>query len=222
MCFGYSTYNRRFDYDSGSDTWEVGGTAMSQGIAWFEGNLEVGSGTYYSTFIATGNISTAGSHRNYASNYVGYSGSAEGINHAPRGICTNGISVYVPAQLCVDGAYNPEGSGGLGNYAYMAGSVQEDDAYYGGNIELGASTNARGSVLAGNEFHSGGSTTIHGYIAAWGGGDITFNSMGGSTTIEVEYIPPTYTPGDGTELYEPGRGGGAIEANVRVLWTRYL
>ena len=224
LCWGYSDWNTCFSYAANTKTWTINGISIAQGIAWFEGNVSIGNGTYYNTFIATGNISTAGSHRNYAPNYAGYSGTADGAIYAPKGICSNAISPHYPTQLCKpDSTYNPDGSGGIGNYAFMAGSVQNGN-YVGGNIALGSSTISYGNVLAGNEFNSGGSTTIYGYITALGGGAVTYNSMGGSTTIIVNQLPPTYIPIGGTSIggCTGNNCGGGTKLSTRVLWTRYL
>jgi hypothetical protein len=218
LCFGYSTYNNCITYNAGTSTWSLGGTSLSQGITWFEGNINVGNGVYYNTFIATGNITTSGGLINYAPNYAGYSGAVDGVTYAPRGVCSNGMSVYVPAQLCnEDSTYNPEGSGGMGNYAFMAGGIVAGN-YSGGNITLGSSNQSYGNILAGNDFASGGSTVINGFITALAGGVGTLNVMGGSTTINLDVLPPSYTP------TTPGTGGEDEEAtiSVQLLWTRYL
>lgn len=232
VCKGYSTSNNCFAYNTNSRTWSVNGVSAAQGVAWFEGNLEVGNGVYYNTFIASGNITTAGSTKVYAPNYAGYSGRVAGVQYAPTGICENvHFPLLYPADLCdrAHQQYVESGIGGLGNYAMMAGSRSDDRFddlanYVGGNITVGASVELFGSVQAGNEFTSGGSTTVHGYVAALALGTARQNSMGGSTTFDLRNLPKTLNPG-GAKPVEPGGGGkdpGSTDAQVRVKWSRYL
>lgn len=160
--------------------------SIAPGVAWFDGNLEVGNGTYYNTFIATGygsktdSIITSGSHTTYAPNYAGYSGSVSGTQYAPQGVCNSTyFSGLIPTQFCNSSTqtYTPQT---IGNFAFKAGSCTGNCySYTGGNIKTGASSNIYGNVLAGNEFNSGGSTTIAGHITALAQGNRTYNSMGG-------------------------------------------
>ena len=224
ICKGYSDNNGCFSYNA-STGWTVVGTSMAPGVAWFEGNLEVASGTYYNTFIATGNITTSGNHVTYAPNYAGYNGKADGKadgeTYAPQGVCTNSQFPSIrPRQFCnADGSYL---SVEPGDYAFMAGSRADDDfddiaSYQGGNITLGHSSNVYGNVRAGNEFSSGGSTTIHGFVSALALGSKVANSLGGSTTFDLRNLPKTFKlqgPGGSEEAGGPG--------GVRLKWSRYL
>lgn len=232
VCKGYSTSNNCFSYDAKSQTWSINGVSAAQGVAWFQGNLVVGNGVYYNTFIASGNISTSGSTKVYAPNYAGYSGLAKGVQYAPTGICDNvHFPLLYPLDICNKNTheYLPSGLGGLGNYSMMAGSRLDqhyDDlsGYIGGNIAVGASVELFGSVKAGNEFTSGGSTTVHGYATALALGQVHYNSMGGSTTFDLRKLPPTMQPGGETPS-QPSDGGGSstnTEAQIRVKWSRYL
>lgn len=232
VCKGYSTSNNCFSYDAKSQTWSINGVSAAQGVAWFQGNLVVGNGVYYNTFIASGNISTSGSTKVYAPNYAGYSGLAKGVQYAPTGICDNvHFQLLYPLDICNKNTheYLPSGLGGLGNYSMMAGSRLDqhyDDlsGYIGGNIAVGASVELFGSVKAGNEFTSGGSTTVHGYATALALGQVHYNSMGGSTTFDLRKLPPTMQPGGETPS-QPSDGGGSstnTEAQIRVKWSRYL
>jgi hypothetical protein len=222
ICQGYSAYNSCFSYSNGS--WTINGTSMAPGIAWFQGNLNLGSGTYYGTFIATGNIATSGQNVTYALNYAGYSGTVAGVQYAPTGICTNSYfpNLY-PTQFCTTSTqtYNASADGGVGNFAFMAGSWTGTytglSSYVGGNISLGASSVIHGNVKAGNEFTSGGSTTVNGAITALALGAAVENSMGGSTTINLSNLPPTFTVTDGSN------GGGTPSSNsIKIQWVRYL
>ena len=224
ICKGYSDYNGCFSYNA-STGWTVVGTSMAPGVAWFEGNLEVATGTYYNTFIATGNIKTSGQHVTYAPNYAGYNGKADGKadgeTYAPQGVCTNSQFPSIrPSQFCnADGSYL---SVEPGDYAFMAGSRADDDfddiaSYQGGNITLGSFSNVYGNVRAGNEFSSGGSTTIHGFVSALALGSKVANSLGGSTTFDLRNLPKTFKlqgPGGSEEAGGPG--------GVRLKWSRYL
>lgn len=231
LCKGYSEYNSCFAFNSKTQTWSINGTSAAPGIAWFQGNLEVGNGVYYNTFIASSNITTAGGTSVYAPNYAGYSGRVGGVQYAPTGVCENSYfpGLY-PTDLCDKAAakYLQTGLEGLGNYAMLAGSRSDENyadlaSYVGGNITLGSSAYIYGSVKAGNEFTSGGSTTVHGYVTALAQGTAAKNSMGGSTTFDLRNLPKTMDPGGG-KPGTPGTGGESTDPNaqVQVQWSRYL
>lgn len=218
ICKAYSTYNKCFAYSNG--TWTIDGQSLGQGIAWFQGNLHVATGTYYNTFIATGNITTGGSLNLYAPTFAGYNGTVGGKQYSPTGICVNSnFPLLAPTQFCSGGTFNYEAANGIGHFAMMAGSCTNDSCspYTGGNITLGASNNIRGSIKAGNQFSSGGSTTVHGYISALAQGENTQNSMGGSTTIKLDELPPGYDPRGANST-----PGGSEEKYIQVRWSRYL
>lgn len=219
ICKGYSEYNNCFSYSN--NKWTINGVSAAPGVMWFEGNLEVGNGTYYNTFIATGfgtgdTIVTSGSHVTYAPNYAGYSGRVDGEQFAPTGICQNANFAIYPTQFCnkATTTYIPQP---IGNYAFKAGSGSTN--YVGGNIKTGSSSDIFGNILAGNEFNSGGSTTVHGYISALAQGSKTYNSMGGSTSIDLRKLPNTYNT---TSTTTPGTSGSAGSKKVVILWSRYL
>lgn len=226
ICQGYSESNNCFGYNNGQ--WTIVGKSMAPGVVWFQGNLEVGTGIYYNTFIATGNITTSGQHETFAPNFAGYDGTSGGTRYTPTGICVNSnFPALVPLQLCDTGQnkYLHDADGGIGNYAFMAGSRADDDyanmaSYVGGNITLGSSSTVHGSVKAGNEFTSGGSTTLQGYVTALALGVKVFNSMGGSTTFDLRQLPPTFTAG-GQNADTGGTGGSGGAASVQIRWARY-
>lgn len=222
ICEGYSPYNNCLSYNNGQ--WGINGHSLAPGILWFEGNLDIGNGQYYGSMIATGNITTSGDAAVYAPNYAGYDGQARVGNQtqvfAPTGMCKNSyFPNKAPSNLCKDGALVNTYANGLGNYALMAGSCTAGDCarYTGGNIALGASNKIHGNVLAGNVFTSGGSTTVNGYITSLGLGNASNNSQGGSTTIDVSHLPPSFTPHSGP-LSPPSTDTRFIE----VRWSRYL
>lgn len=227
VCSGQSEWNKCFDYKDG--TWTIDGKSMAQGVVWFEGDLNLKSGNYFNTFIATGDIQTSGSHQTTAPNYAGFSKR----NDLAHGMCADLVFPgYYPTQLCQAGNYNYDADGGLGNYALMAGSCEPNYSvscrYVGGNITTGGSSVIRGAIKAGNEFVSGGSTTTRGYISALGlGAQRTNSSMGGSTQIDLTDLPSGYDPSGGAG---DGGGGGSVgdgddesgSGRARILWSRYL
>lgn len=227
LCKGQSAYNGCFAY--GPNGWKIDGQGMAPGVAWFAGDLEVGTGSYFNTFIATGNIKTSGSHTTYAPNYVGYDGqqaTASGVPVSlPQGVCQHSDFPQLrPAQFCTP----PDVYTALdvGNYAFMAGSRADEDGqnlhgYQGGDITQGASSKVHGNVKAGNQFISGGSTAIHGYASALALGVSAQNAMGGSTTFDLRKLPATFTPGNpGTPPEEEG-GNGSSGGAMQMQWSRY-
>lgn len=205
-------------YDASAQRWYVGNdmNAIRSGVVWFSGNLDAGNGTYYNTFIATGSITTSGSHVVYAPNYVGYAG-----------VCTlsDATRVNYPSNFCNIGStsYDSSAAAGLGSYAYMAGSFSgstyDASSYVGGNVTLGSSNNVFGYVLAGNAFTSTGSSTIKGYISAQGLGvanaaqTTKFSTLGASTKIDATSLPSTLTTTTTT---------GSGNATVALKYARYL
>ena len=221
ICKGQSEYNNCFTY-SASTGWKIDGKSMAPGIAWFQGDLEVSNGTYFNTFVATGNIKTSGSHKTYAPNYAGYNGQADGKTYAPQGICSNSdFPALKPQTFCAGANYKPEATG---NYALMAGNRTDgnwDDltGYQGGTITVGASSEIFGDIRAGNEFQSGGDTIIHGYVSALALGVKVINSLGGSTKFDLRDLPKTFSPGGSAS--QPS-GGGTPAGSVQMKWSRYL
>lgn len=220
ICQGYSSNNTCFTHGTadGIDTWKIAGTSLTTGAYWFEGDLEVGTGVYFNTFIASGDISTSGQNVTKSPNSAGYgpvcaNSPTDGVPQNP-----NFAGLY-PTNFCnvADGELTLDS---LGNIAMLAGGYK-NGVFSGGNITLGANTKTYGTVIAGNLFNSNGNTTIYGYVAAAGQavtGDS--NSLGGSTTLDLTALPSTYTP---DEL--PCVGECTPESAIgqaRVLWTRYL
>lgn len=222
LCQGYSRYNGCLTYANG--TWTLNGTSLARGVAWFDGNLAVGNGTYVNTFIATGNIATSGSHRTLAPNYAGYA--AVCANATPPGTqlaANRDFAALVPTSLCdvQAGAMVPTA---LANAAYVAGGYRAGGGFVGGNIDLGASTRADGSVLAGNLITTGGSTTVSGALLAAGqGSDGAAAQMGGSTSLDLDTGAAGYDPGavpcEMAECESDDTPAG--EASAQILWTRY-
>lgn len=227
ICQGYSANNACFAHSGGK--WTINGTSLARGIAWFDGDLEVGNGTYVNTFLATGNLKTSGSHRTLSPNYAGHAAVCRNAAPAGTGLSVNSdFAALVPTNLC-DTAKGVMTGEPLGNIAYLAGGQRSGSGgFTGGDIDLGASTRADGAVMAGNLLRTGGSTTINGRIVSAaqraGAGDAV--KMGGSTTMDL---------GSGSDDYEPGAipcmvdcdaeapPGEAAEGNVAsIQWSRYL
>lgn len=230
ICEGFSAQNTCFNYDKNKRLWSINGKSMAPGVAWFEGSLNVGSGTYYNSFVVTENVTTSGSDVIYAPNFAGFNGTADGKKYAPTGICKNSsFPDLYPKQFCdmTNQKYLQDALSGLGNFVFIAGSftgTYDKSTYLGGNISTGASTELFGSVKAGNEFTSAGDTTIHGYITALALGMKVNNAMTARTTIKLKGLPPTYSPSGGNSTSgggAPGTGGGGT-SGISILWSRYL
>ena len=226
ICQGYSAYNACLAWKRGK--WTINGASLARGVAWFDGDLEVGTGTYINTFLATGNINTSGNHRTLAPNYAGYAAVCTNAQVAGTGLRVNpDFATLVPTNLCnvADGRMSGEP---LGNVAYLAGGLQPGGGYVGGDIELGASTRTDGAVMAGNLLGTGGNTTVNGRIVsaaqrAGAGEEVT---MRGSTTMDLGSGSDDYDPSAPIPCVvdcEPETPPEAVEGNAAtVLWSRYL
>lgn len=210
ICEGYSDSNSCFDYSGG--TWSINGKTMAPGVVWFKGNLSAGVGTYYNSFIATGNIATAGANITKAVNYAG-PGSA---NPRVEGVCVNTrFDTLYPLNYCTGTGGATFVSNPPGNIVFAAGSA-EGSTYVGGRIDLTASNDVYGDVLAGDLIVTGGSTTVHGVVLATRQGSNVGNSgFGASTRIDLTGLPSTFHPGD------DGLQGPATAASAKLLWSRY-
>ncbi len=214
-------------YNAANDRWVLNGTSLAPGIAYFEGNVELGSGDFYNTVLATKNITTSGSFKIYAPNFAGYSGYTGKTKTIETGICNNKYFKTIPTQFCkADGTYNYSAASGIGNYALMAGSCADSeggcspDNYVGGNIATGSSANVFGAVKAGNHFSSSGNTTVHGYITALGQQGGAPHSLGAKTTVDLSDLPPGYDPSGGRSV--PGEGEPGTAGGMDIRWSRYL
>jgi hypothetical protein len=223
ICQGFSPQNACFSYSSGK--WTVTGQSMARGIAWFNGDLQLGSGAYVNTFIATGSIGTEGAHRTLSPNYAGFGVTCR--NAVPPGVSQSvnpDFASLVPTNLC-NVAQGRMVDSPLANIAYLAGGYLPSGAYAGGNITLGASTRADGSVLAGNVLNTGGSTTISGAILAGGAGGTQQVAMGGSTTLNLTGGSANYDPGVlpcGIVTCAPTTPSApGTPRRTTVLWSRY-
>lgn len=202
-----TTYDNACITTSGTN-WTVGGqsnTVLAPGIAFFKGNLTLNSGNYYNTFIATGNISTAGSLATTSVNYAAQT--------AASNICANtNFSTLYPTSLCSgSGVYTAIE---LGNVALLAGSYTAG-VFSGGHVDIGASNVITGNIVAGDYLTTGGSSTIYGVAtAAYEAGGSQANVFSASTTFnQSKTVPWTGTPG----CY----GCSASPPTAQVLFAHY-
>ncbi|KUM04610.1 hypothetical protein KIF53_14690 [Chromobacterium subtsugae] len=200
ICKGHSPQNDCFA-GSRPGHWKLDGQTMAPGVLWFDGDLEVGSGVYHNSFLSSGDIATSGQHVSYAVNYAG-----------AVGICRNSdFPALYPEDDCRQGLFKGRP---IGNAALLAGGYSAG-RYQGGNITLGASSQIHGNVWAGNMLFSGGSTTIHGYVAAALQGAASAaepHRWGASTTIDLRDLPETFQPGS-----QPGDPGSSGKRGVEAL-----
>ncbi|TIC79591.1 DUF342 domain-containing protein [Crenobacter intestini] len=203
LCQGFSDWNRCLEVDS-KGNWVLNGESLAPGLAWFDGNLQAGNGTYYNSFFASGDILNKDRHLVYALNYIGYAG-----------VCANAAYPgQYPTDYCNTHTQQLLGQTS-GNIAYLAGHYQ-DSRYIGGNITLGSSNTVHGNVMAGNRLNSGGSTVIKGYVTVASQGAASSNNWGGSTTIDLTNLPDSFKPGQPGEGEQP-EGGGSNSAAYRAL-----
>lgn len=212
-----------FSYTAASKTWSLSRTTMAPGVAWFEGSLEVSNGTYFNTFIATGDISTKGNSTSYAVNYAGYAGVCANQTSNGRASVARFAGMY-PLDYCNTSTSSMTYQA-LGNAVFIAGGYK-NGAFQGGNISLGSSNEVFGSVIAGNQLQTGGSTTVHGQVYTAAQGTTTTNDFKGSLTIDVSHLPANTTFKD-NEIKCMGDcattgGGTGTPASARVYWSRYL
>jgi hypothetical protein len=202
ICSGYSEYNSCFSYSGGK--WTVAGTTMAPGVLWFDGDVEAGSGTYYNSWIATGNINTGGTNSTYAVNYAGY---AKTCNNPT-------FPLLAPTNFCKASDTSKLQPVSAGNIGFGAGGFV-GSVYKGGKVNLSASNDVYGSVLAGDDLTTSGSTVVHGYVSAANLASVpTGSSLGASTSIDLRNLPSGF---------EPGNTEAVVSAplSATLLWSRY-
>jgi len=211
---GFSTWNTLITYNIGANQWQLSGSSLAPGVAFFNGDVSVTNGTFYNTFLSTGNVTLSGSATVYSVNYAGYSN-----------VCVNANYPNYPTQLCNSGSSSYV-SNPIGNIAVLAGSYLTNGNYNGGNINMtNGGTTVYGDLVAGNILQTSGSTTINGYVDAadlGGGGASTLNN---STTINLNNLPSTYNPYDGINLIYSTTGTNnqtTATPQCLVVSARYL
>lgn len=216
---------------SNNGKWTMNGVSHAPGVVFFEGDLDIGSGTYTNTFIATGNIHVMSSGNSvFSLNYAGFSGVTENYKTA-MGVCDNDEYSAKPADFCQGGSYNYDAFQGIGNYALLAGSCPEAgcitdsdgkiSGYIGGDIKI--ENSVYGIIKAGNYISTGGATKIYGTI----------------TSLAQSSAPSNHALGNSTEFFirEPNNSGynplqckdectpppsASADIETKVLWSRYL
>ena len=222
ICNGFTIQNACFTYAPLTDKWEIRGHNMAPGVVWFKGNVDIGTGFYYNTFVASGNITSSGSLTVKALNQAGYGPVCN--NEFADNQTTDFYGLY-PTNFCNIGTQTLIPNS-LGNIALLAGGYNPADntdstntVYSGGYVNLTAGNRIYGTVLAGNLLGTSGSTYIYGYVSAAGlrNLDVEENTMGGSTTIDLTGVPAGSDPG-----LVPDMSGVTAESSSVVLWSRYL
>ncbi|MBW5414423.1 FapA family protein [Pseudomonas sp. MAG002Y] len=231
LCQGETSFNGCITYQQG--TWYLGGRTLAPGVLWFKGNLDAGSGVYYNSMIATGNIRTSGRNKTVAVNYAGYGPVCTAVARQEDGLAiSNDLKGLFPRNLC-DTAAGTYKLSAEGNLAFLAGSY-EGGSFVGGTITLGSNldlfvNDVYGSVVAGNNVVTNSTTRVHGTLTSASQGGAT-QQMGGTTTIDTSGWPATYSPEQAPGNTPAGTGGmtngsmydGRPGPTVEMVWTRYL
>lgn len=202
ICKGNSDYNSCFSYSGGK--WSLAGMTMAPGVLWFDGSVQAGSGTYYNSFISNADINTAGDNSTYAVNYAGYAKT-----------CSNtDFPGLAPTNFCKAGDTTKLQPVAAGNIAFGAGGYVGSN-YSGGKINLSASNHVYGSVLAGDDLTTSGSTVVHGYVSAANLASVpTGSSLGASTSIDLRNLPSGFDPGNTAAVV-------SAPLSATLLWSRY-
>ncbi|BCD96703.1 hypothetical protein [Marinagarivorans cellulosilyticus] len=226
LCYGFSVSDACLSYDSTEDRWTFNGKSFAPGIIWLDGNLTLDNGFYYNTFLATGNIDTAGGMKTSASNFASFASTCE-LDYPENKNTTGDFDELYPVNLCnISGSamhYNP-----IGNIALASGGTPPGESTYaGGIINLGSSNEINGTLLAGENLITHGSTTVRGYITAASESGkkpgLDNNTLGGSTTIDLENLPEGYDPStvppmEPVDPDDDSQGKGFS----KIIWARYL
>lgn len=213
----------------------IKGVTLVPGVVWFNGDLTIKNGTYYNTFISTGNFKTEGATISYALNYAAAYKASSADTVRKNAVCKMQYSGYAdavtafanqyPTNYCLDGVYVPNAVGNIGilagGYNTADDTVAGKTSYSGGYIYLGASNHIYGTIVSGDLLETGGATYVYGYVSAAGLKIVedAENVMGGSTTINLKDLPDGYDP---SVIPDMSGGGAGVTAESKVLWTRYL
>jgi len=227
LCQGFSESNGCFSYNSSQNKWTLSAQSIAPGVAWFDGNLQLQNGVYLNTFLSTGDIGTGGSLKVFSPNYAGYTPvCTDARTAAPYSLTVDHrLTGLAPTDLCQGGAYVPAP---LANVALMAGGYDASGTYVGGDIEVGASNEIYGSVVAGNLLDTSGSSKIVGAVQVArlrADSASSETRWSGSTTIDLSNLPSTFSPIQvpcmtnpaGAGCTAPGGAGG-----IQIRWTRYI
>ena len=214
---GYSSQNEALTYDPSTQTFTFAGTSMAQGVDWFNGNIQLSVGTFYNTFLATGNIAaSSGTITVTAPNWAGYGPICQNATSGNYMPVTDFSGLY-PTQFCnkTTGKYI---SSAIGNLTFMAGSYV-NGVYKGGDVTMTDGNTSYGNIVAGDAFSTSGSTTIQGTIVASGLGGGTSHSFSGATAINQGGAPATFS--DTTIICSSTCSSSSSTSSVKTYWTRY-
>lgn len=231
LCFGQSLYNTCISYSSSNNTFDVSPNQTAPGVMFFDGNVRLSNGHSITTILASGDISTAGSFEHWAANRGAYdkvcAANADHAKNSVRSRYTEAYSNHYPTNLC-DVSNSVYTAIATANIGLAAGGINPDESvnptgsFTGGDIDLGASTDIEGAVLAGNILTTNGNVSITGLVSTAGSGDSSSgnNSLGGKTTIDLS-SSGSY---DSMDLPDMGEAepAGPTETSATLLWSRPL
>ncbi|KAA8733783.1 hypothetical protein F4V57_06945 [Acinetobacter qingfengensis] len=192
---------------------------LSPGILFFDGDIEIGAGSFINSFIVTGDITFNNSGTAiYAPNYAGRSQICT-MTYYP----TSAYPYLKPSesQLCIP-LKNDKGEDQVayssGNIALLAGSYKSDGTYQGGNITL-SNAYIYGNIIAGNHFYTTASTNyvVGGILAALLSGDGSSN-FGNALTVDLSNISTHSDFISGTPIIV----NGDPTVTAKIKWARYL
>lgn len=224
ICQGNSSSNTCFsrNFSNGETNWRIEGKTALPLVMWFEGNLEVSTGNWVNTFLASGDILTSGNMKMFSPNYPAGTYTCQGLATTVEGVSLPALGAnsltagYYPKQLCSGSPALPIPAS-IGNLSVLAGGFV-NDVFSGGNITLGASSHVYGIILAGQYFKSSGSTTVAGFIfAGKQGAEAGQNQEGSSTTVKLNGGSSAYNPG-GVPCMANCNNAGTNLAN-NVVWA---
>lgn len=234
LCIGNSNYDECLKYTSTTKTWTIISKRIVPGILWFDGNIEftqTSGSMFYSTILATGNVTTGGSIQVQAANYAGFDIICKATTPSDLYSYKSMVGTRYPKNLCdtTAGVYKPLD---IGNIAIAAGGYNPagNGSYSGGTINLGSSNVMYGIVLAGNYLKTGGSTTVYGHVTAanLGVNGLEDNMLGGSTTVDLTHSNTNYTSNrvpdmtDGSACPDCGSSASGTPGETKLLWSKYL
>ncbi|SHG94494.1 hypothetical protein [Ferrimonas marina] len=220
---GSATLCSRSCFDSEGNTFVIKDAEnfnFNRGVVWVEGNLNfMGNGDYYATWLATGNIFVDGNHTFYSPNFIGQDGNGHrhdkditGLEGKVPGLCTTVNGSY-PSNFCLGEGFDYQVGGGLGNFALLAGSYDDQGNAVGGDITFKSNINAYGSLIAGNRVEFDSNINIWGIVSAQSNRNNNQHYMNSNINIIVDE--------DAVTVVE-GSGDGEGHASVVLLWSRYL
>lgn len=224
LCLGNSLWNGCISYDTSTGKFTLSPAQTAPGVMFFHGDLHLDSGHPITAILVSGNITNGGSFKSSAPNFGDYSKVCEGEgSHVAGGVKSRyeaEYSEYYPTNFCDTGSstYLPSQ---LGNVALAAGGFPPDTPgiYTGGNINLAASTNIVGAVLAGDVLTTNGNVQINGLITAGADGtSTTSSSLSGSTTIDFNSSNPNYSTTNVPDFSSPP----PAPQSATLLWVRNL